>query len=90
MKGDKAVLATPVHLDQEDNIFFPRSFPRAGMLDQNWVSWPSFAAGEARKIENIAEFGSGNQELFPGAGQDWKKRESTLCGQLSERTTFLH
>ena len=80
--------AMPVQLDQEDT-FFPRSFPLASALGQNWVLWPSLAAGIARKIENIIDFGSINQELFPGARQDWKKREYTLCGQLSEGATFL-
>lgn len=88
MKGNRAMPAASVHLDQED-IFFPRSFPCASTLGQSWVLWPSLAAGKARKIENIIEFGSINQELFPGARQDWKKRECTLRGQLSECATFL-
>lgn len=69
MKGDRAMPATPIHLDQED-VFFSRSFPRASTLGQNWVLWPSLAAEVARKIENIIEFGSVNPELFPGARQD--------------------
>lgn len=88
MKGNRAVPVVPVHLDQED-IFFPRSFLRASTLGQNWVLWPRLAAGIASKIENIIEFGSISQELFPGARQDWKKRECTLRGQLSACATFL-
>lgn len=57
MKGDGAMPAAPVYLDLENSIFFSGSFPCPSMLGQNWISWPSLAAREARKIENIIEFG---------------------------------
>lgn len=63
------MLAVPVHLDQENSTFFASSFPCPSMLGQNWVSWPSLAAREAREIENIIEFGWINQELLPGPGK---------------------
>lgn len=57
VKGDRAMPAAPVYLDLENNVFFSRSFPCPSILGQNWISWPSLAAREARKRENIIEFG---------------------------------